>query len=403
MTNVTDLLDLDINDGEDTFPDLDSSTKGPNNDLLQTPSPISENDPLPATQQSPTAFLTEVLQTTKIAKKIRNSTPPETRVRIDVFVSLRNNGQKIDTIKMPKTCITQFSLNWSPNAFRNTEFYKAIVKDARAHLALAAPLPAYTQVETPFLPSPEYRYPMFKFAKTETTCFTLKSYPSEVEIGWLPEPHKFVEGHITSQRLYVIFECVFKQKYTYTKIKQEPEESPTKTEGTNHDLNKRTTHLIKEAERIADLLAADPMQAKLDWLALLYQYQQLRATGETIPAMEELITELSNQPTDVGIIQPTVILDEKTGKEKPNLQIQITHHGDRAVSHTPDTTGTPATTPSLTIPPYISAAPTNPSLIHVDPNLLLEYVLQRQQQQKDITTATTEQNQRCPSKNVSDQ
>ena len=88
MTNVTDLLDLDINDGEDTFPDLDASNKGSNNDLLQTPSPISENDVPPATQQSPTAFLTEVLQTTKIAKKIRHSTPPEARVRIDVFVSL---------------------------------------------------------------------------------------------------------------------------------------------------------------------------------------------------------------------------------------------------------------------------------------------------------------------------
>ena len=51
MTNVTDLLDLDINDGEDTFPDLDASNKGSNNDLLQTPSPISENDMPPATQQ----------------------------------------------------------------------------------------------------------------------------------------------------------------------------------------------------------------------------------------------------------------------------------------------------------------------------------------------------------------
>jgi hypothetical protein len=312
MTNVTDLLDLDINDGEDTFPDLDPSNKGSSNDLLQTPSPISKNDPLPATQQSPTAFLTEVLQMTKIAKKIQHSTPPETRVRIDVFVSLRNNGQKVDTIKMPKMCITQFSLNQSPNAFRNTEFYKAIVKDARAHLALAAPFPAYTQ-------------------------------------------------------------------------------SPTKTEGTNHDLNKRTTLLIKEAERITDLLAVNTVQAKLDWIALLYQYQQLRAPGETIPIMEEPITELPNQPTDVGIIQPTVIMDEKTGKEKPNLQIQITHHGDRAVSHTPDTTGTPATTPSPIIPPYISTAPTNPALIHVDPNLLLEFVLQRQQQQKDTTTATIEQ------------
>jgi hypothetical protein len=81
------------------FRTLTASTKGSNNDLLQTPSPISENDPLPATQQSPTAFLTEVLQTTKIAKKIRTSTPPEARVRIDVFVSLRNNGQKVDTTR----------------------------------------------------------------------------------------------------------------------------------------------------------------------------------------------------------------------------------------------------------------------------------------------------------------
>jgi hypothetical protein len=96
---------------------------------------------------------------------------------------------------------------------------------------------------------------MFKFAKTEMTCFTLKSHPSETEIGLLPEPHKFVEGHITFQRLYVVFEFVFKQKYTYTKIKQEPEENPTKTEGMNHKLNKRTTLLIEQAERIANLLS----------------------------------------------------------------------------------------------------------------------------------------------------
>jgi hypothetical protein len=164
LTYVTDLLDIDINDGEDTFSDMDSSNKGPSTDLLQTTSPISEIDMLPAAQQSPTAFLTEVLQTTKLAKKIRQSTPPEARIRINVFVSLRNSGQKVDTTKMPKTCITQFSLNRSPNAFRNTEFYKAIVKDA---------FPTYNQVETSFLPAPEYRYPMFKFAKTETTCFTL--------------------------------------------------------------------------------------------------------------------------------------------------------------------------------------------------------------------------------------
>ncbi len=102
-----------------------------------------------------------------------------------------------------------------------------------------------------------------------------------------------------------------------------------------------------------------PMQAKLDWLALLHQYQQMRATGETVPAIDTPMTELSHQHTDVGTLQPTTIMDEKTGREKPNLQIQITHHGDRAVSHTPDTTGTPATTPNLTIPPYISAVPSS--------------------------------------------
>jgi len=124
----------------------------------------------------------------------------------------------------------------------------------------------------------------------------------------------------------------------------------------------------------------------------------MRATGETVPAIETPMTELSHQHTDVGILQPTVILDEKTGREKPNLQIQITHHGDRAVSHTPDTTGTPATTPNLTIPPYISAAPTNPALIHVDPDLLLEYVLQRKQQQKETATVTIEQKPTLPIK-----
>ncbi len=116
------------------------------------------------------------------------------------------------------------------------------------------------------------------------------------------------------------------------------------------------------------------------------------APGETIPITDiNPVTELSNQPTDVGITPPTVILDEKTGKEKPNLQNKITHHGNRAVSHTPDTTGTPITTPSPIIPPYISATPMNPALIQVDPNLLLEFVLQQQQQQKDTTMAMTEQ------------
>ena len=396
MTNVTDLLDLDINDGEDTFPDLDASNKGSNNDLLQTPSPISENDMPPATQQSPTAFLTEVLQTTKIAKKIRHSTPPEARVRIDVFVSLRNNGQKVDTTKMPKTCITQFSLNRSPNAFRNTEFYKAIAKDARTHLALAAPFPAYTQVESPVLPVPEFRYPMFKFAKTETTCFTLKSYPSEVEIGWLPEPHKFVEGHIISQRLYVIFECVYKSKFAYTKIKKEPEEPLTRSDGTNHDMNKRTTHLIEEAERITELLLKDSLKAKSDWMTLLYRYHVLRyRETDTFDTDNNPQTDISDHSSTIEPMQPTVIVDEKTRKEKPNFQIQITHHGDRAVSHTPDTTGTPATTPSTNIPPYISAAPTNPALIQVDPNLLLQFVLQQQQEQTD-TTAMIEQKPTLP-------
>jgi hypothetical protein len=264
---------------------------------------------------------------------------------------------------------------------------------------LAAPFPAYTQVETPFLPSPEFRYPMFKFAKTETTCFTLKSYPSEVEIGWLPEPHKFVEGHIISQPLYVIFECVFKQKYTYTKVKQEPEESLTKTEGTNHDMNKRTTRLIEEAERITELFLKDSLKAKSDWMVLLYQYHLLRTTGSDTHVMDNNpATDLSNHPTDVGIIQPTVIVDEKTGKEKPNLQIQIIHQGNRAVTHTPDTTGTPTTTPNTIIPLYISVAPTNPALIQVDPNLLLEFVLQRQQQQKDTTMAMTEQKPTLPIK-----
>jgi hypothetical protein len=99
---------------------------------------------------------------------------------------------------------------------------------------------------------------------------------------------------------------------------------------------------------------------------------------------------------DVGLMQPTVIVDEKSGKEKPNFQIQITHHGDRAVSHTPDTTGTPATTPSTITPPYISTAPTNPALIQVDPNLLLQFVLQQQQQEQTDTTTMIEQKPTLP-------
>jgi hypothetical protein len=131
------------------------------------------------------------------------------------------------------------------------------------------PFPAFSQVETPFLLTVDFRYPMFRFAKTETTCFTLKSYPLETKIGWLPEPHKFIEGHIMSQQLYVIFECVLKQKQASTKIKQEPEENLYKIEGTYHELNKRTTLLIEQVKWITDLLKTDVIQAKLDWMALL--------------------------------------------------------------------------------------------------------------------------------------
>jgi hypothetical protein len=82
------------------------------------------------------------------------------------------------------------------------------------------------------------------------------------------------------------------------------------------------------------------MLAKLDCVALLFQYQQLRTPGENKSFTDSNpVTELPNAPNDEGIKSPAVIWDEKTGKEKPNLHIQITHHGDRAVSHTLDTTG----------------------------------------------------------------
>jgi hypothetical protein len=65
---------------------------------------------------------------------------------------------------------------------------------------------------------------------------------------------------------------------------------------------------------------------------------------------------------------------------------------DRAVTYTPDTIGTPGKTLSLIISPFISAVPTNPALIQVDPDMLLEYVGQRQQQQRQQTLNITEQN-----------
>ncbi len=148
VDNVTDLLNLDIKDGENTWT-LTPQTK----DSVPICSKLHPQAPkltcFRAAQQSPTMFLAEVLQTRKIAKKVRQATRPEARVRIDIFVSLHNSKQRMDTTKMPRTCITQFSLNWSSNAFRNLEFYKLVVKDARTHLVLAAPFPVYSQVETP--------------------------------------------------------------------------------------------------------------------------------------------------------------------------------------------------------------------------------------------------------------
>ncbi len=138
--------------------DLENSSKGHGRNDLQSPSPISELETVPAMLQ----LLTEVLPSTMTTKKIHQAIQAETRTGIDDFLSLQNSGQKIDLTKMPKLCITQ-SINRSPNTFQNLEFYKSVVKDTRTHLATAVPFPAYALVVTQFLPVVEFRYLMFKF------------------------------------------------------------------------------------------------------------------------------------------------------------------------------------------------------------------------------------------------
>ena len=308
--------------------------------MLQTPSPVYD-------AESPTKESTSnnKLQPAGQLTTRRLSAPEvNNRIRIDVYVSVRNHGDKVDEHKMPKTCVTQFALNRSPHAYLNRDFYTSTVAAAKVNLATAAPFYELGRLKGPWMPKIEFKNPMFKFTKTENTCFLLKSYPTEHDLLLMPEPYRYASEPTEYQKMFIIFECGFPTKFQLQPIKTEPADAKIQSIAQGGLYDGPIKNLLAKAEQAISLMDQDTNQARLEWISALINYRegikhimldnmrhiQPQPYVQALPDSDHAPTVTSGFVTTV---QDTV---------RPNFTVQIKPSGDREVQHPPDTTGTPA-------------------------------------------------------------
>ena len=259
-------------------------------------------------------------------------------IRYDFSISLRNPGQKM-TDKTPKTCLAQFCIMRSTQAYENKEFYTTAVNRAKEELKKVTPFSTLQQFKGPWMPEIKFTKPSFKYANTDTTCAYFHTYPSYHDIQFMMEPFDFgKENTAPHYKFYIILECEITTKIQLQKIKLENTEQPFKHAQSDSDFNDVIRNLINNADKALSLLNSDVQRANSEWFGTLAQYRDQKAALTT---------------PDCPIIQPqpyrqSLPDDQHTPKQGPamldqgipNLKIQITS-GQREVFHTPDTTGTP--------------------------------------------------------------
>ena len=258
----------------------------------------------------------------------------------------------MDPQKVPKTCITQFSVHRKPFGYRQADFYTTAVDQARIELFRSPPFAALSALQGPWMPTIGFVKPAFKLPNTKDTCVYIKSYPSQRELMLLSHSHDFGnEKTAPHQKLYIIFDLVLKSKFQLEKIKTETPEATPNTVATDCEYNLASRTLLENAEKVVPMLDENVTQAETEWYnALLTYKEQRQISPDNLVQIQPrpyqpALTVQDHAPALIHVTEVQHLVNNR-GQVKPNLQIQIKTAGGREVFHTPDTTGTPLATPT---------------------------------------------------------
>jgi hypothetical protein len=292
---------------------------------------------------SPETFLANQLKQPKMVRQI-SSPEPDTRIRLDVYVSLRNIGQKGETIKKNKQILTQFSLNRSPRAYLNPEFYQTTFQIAKTHLMQAPPFPSMLAHKGPWQPTIEFAHPHVRFASSDTHYVQVKLPLTEQFMKNTPEPHRFTNNDkcpIEYQKMYINFECIIgNSKFLTTCIKVEPKESRTRSTGSDGDYNIPTNALLDGLEKVLQQDVSDHeifyqnAMTAVDTYKILRQNMEMEGMREKKPQpYKQALPDSAHLAPDKKSAPTIPTLVSKDGKVRENLKIQKTGN-NRQVQHT---------------------------------------------------------------------
>ena len=328
--------DVDLLDGPDyELPDIPTGTP-PNDGMLHTPSPVSEENGQYSGAKIRYSAPEKVKHTAPLAK-----VPPAkvTRFRYDINISFRTPGQKMYPTKTPKTCVVQFCIMQDPQAYESMEFYKTTITKAKEELMKVTPFSALKRLQGPWLPEVKFVKPSFKYANTDSTCAYFATYPSKADIQFMMEPYIFgTEENAPHYKFFIIFDCDVSTKVQLQRIKEENTEPRTREACTETENNTAEQNLLDNANKAMNMMNSDIQKASSDWFSALVQYRDQKATSSNTD-FTTIQPQQYNQALSVhDHFQPSIPAIIDNGK--PNLQIHL-KTGGREVFHTPDTTGTP--------------------------------------------------------------
>ena len=128
----------------------------------------------------------------------------------------------MDPKRVPKTCVTQFSVHRKPFAYKHLDFYQTAVTQAKTELLKVPPFSNLMALQGPWMPQWDFIKPSFKIPYSKDTCVYIKSYPNKNELLLVTHSFAFgTEKMDAHQRLYIILEVSLKSKYQLQKIKTE--------------------------------------------------------------------------------------------------------------------------------------------------------------------------------------
>jgi hypothetical protein len=271
---------------------------------------------------------------------------------VSVFVNLKKGlTQKF------LTQLYQYTIYRATNAYKQTEFYKALTNKARHNLINTPPFSAWKTLQGPYIPKFDFTTPMFKIALKDKSCHLFKAYPKEEDLAQAPEHGIFLKnGKPDSEhvRFFVTFECNISQKTVLRAIKSENVVEVTDF-SRQEDYSTPAKNLLQAADRAAYLLTSQPTEAAAAWMAALPTYSRELTERKTALESGKPLQLLDCSP-EMKIGAPATLPRRSTsdtpfhannaGELHRNFQVTIGMKGGRDVVVTADTTSPPSLTRS---------------------------------------------------------